>query len=63
MSKDTVKGVRFTEEERKLCIKALLSYRESRSNIFSRPSTDYETKILDVLIDDFKGPSWGNKDE
>jgi hypothetical protein len=69
MSKDTVKGIGFTAEERKLCIKALMTYQEiewakdeTYQPPFLPPSKD-EMKAIDLLIGDFKGPSWENKDE
>jgi hypothetical protein len=61
-----VKGVGFTEEERKLCIKALMTYRDIvdvgrrrtvRTSPFLPPS-EGEKKTIDLLIGDFKGPSW-----
>ena len=70
MSKDTVKGIGFTAEERKLCIKALMTYRDIvgvgrirtvSTSPFLPPSKD-EMKAIDLLVDDFKGPSWENKD-
>ena len=51
-----VKGVGFTEEERKLCIKALMAYQEIHPRV-NRLSDD-EKKTINLLIGDFKGPSW-----
>jgi hypothetical protein len=71
MSKDKVKDIGFTAEERKLCIKALMSYQEigfvyyhtfENGYLPFLPPSDEEKKVIDLLIDDFKGPSWENKD-
>jgi hypothetical protein len=66
MSKDKVRDIGFTAEERKLCIKALMTYREieyvkddTYQPPFLPPSED-EMKTIYLLIGDFKGPSWEN---
>ena len=60
-----VKGVGFTQKERVLCIKALMTYREIDMTLYlasrqlpTLPPSDYDKKVIDLLIDDFKGPSW-----
>ena len=60
-----VKGVGFTEEERKLCIKALMTYLKVDMELYLEPSSlpflppsEDDKKIIDLLIGDFKGPSW-----
>ena len=53
---NSVKGIVFTEQERNFCIDALnehlLHWR--RKDMLK----DSEIKVLEVLIDDFKGPRW-----
>ena len=56
MSKETVKGIAFTQQERGFCIDALnkhLLYWRRKDML-----TKDEIKVLEQLIDDFKGPSW-----
>jgi len=60
-----VKGVGFTQKERVLCIKALMTYQRidmklylSYTQLPTLPPSDDEKKIIDLLIGDFKGPSW-----
>ena len=61
-----VKGVGFTEKERVLCIKALMTYRDlewikTTANSYQSPflpPSDDEKETIHLLIDDFKGPSW-----
>ena len=74
---DNVKGVGFTQDERKICIKALMTYqkvdmelylgtRSARkkdhfgpcSSLPFLPPSEDEKKTIDLLIGDFKGPSW-----
>ena len=60
-----VKGVGFTAKERVLCIKALMTYQRidmklylSYTQLPTLPPSEDEKKIIDLLIGDFKGPSW-----
>ena len=60
-----VKGVGFTQKERVLCIKALMTYQRidmklylSYTQLPTLPPSDEEKKVIDLLIGDFKGPSW-----
>ena len=62
---DNVRGVGFTQKERVLCIKALMTYQRidmalylSYTQLPTLPPSDDEKKIIDLLIGDFKGPSW-----
>ena len=69
---DTVKGIAFTQQERNFCIDALnehlLHWR--RKDMLTKDEIEdnreklaEEVKVLEQLIDDFKGPSWENKDD
>ena len=60
-----VKGVGFTAKERVLCIKALMTYQKVDMELYLEPSSlpflppsEDEKKTIDLLIGDFKGPSW-----
>jgi len=74
---DNVKGIGFTQDERKICIKALMTYQKVDMGLYLAvdnrllgtdktglpflPPSDDEKKMLDLLIDDFKGPSWDKR--
>ena len=74
---DNVKGVGFTQDERKICIMALMTYQKVDMGLYLAvdnrllgtdktglpflPPSDDEKKMLDLLIDDFKGPSWDKR--
>ena len=54
LQNNSVKGIVFTEQERNFCIDALNLLHMRKKNMLKNS----EIEVLEVLIDDFKGPRW-----
>tara|TARA_Y100001951_G_C11256123_1_gene249519 strand:+ start:754 stop:981 length:228 start_codon:yes stop_codon:yes gene_type:complete len=54
---EPVRGVGFTELDRHLIVDALTDYRPVA------PPEDIEKRLIELLIDDFKGPSWDDNND
>lgn len=54
-----VRGVGFTQQERYFCINALINYVDTM--VTSTRYTADEIKVVETLIDDFRGPTWNEE--